>query len=299
MNSLKTSLKNFAQDLWWSFQHGPKDQAEKTRQQILKNTISSLPPLLGEGSTQVFSEWNRNRQKLRNDLRKKDPRNFLRFPVVQYTMFHESKKSEYDFLKQQGWWDKWSQALTETSTGNPRPYSYDKSTSGNLVHTAYNLARFLTTFPTDISKIKRVTEFGGGYGAMARLFFNLGFTGEYIIYDLPEFSAIQKYYLDSHSLHLVQTISDLKDLQKVTSEPHSPTLFIATWSISESPVELREKIFNLVTNSDLWLMAYQPKFENTDNKKYFESFIKNHLEISWRQEAINHLPHQTYIFGKK
>ena len=49
----------------------------------------------------------------------------------------------------------------------------------------------------DLSSSGVIVEFGGGYGSMCRLLHKLGFSGQYFIYDLPEFVALQRYFLKS------------------------------------------------------------------------------------------------------
>ena len=46
-------------------------------------------------------------------------------------------------------------------------------------------------------------------------------------------------------------------------------MFLATWSISETPVEIRNMIFPLVSDFHSFLIAYQDKFEEVNNLDYF------------------------------
>ena len=78
-----------------------------------------------------------------------------------------------------------------------------------MIHHAYHLAQFEEKTRTQVHEIDFVLEFGGGYGSMCRLFYNLGFRGRYVIFDLPSFSALQIYYLKTLDLP-VQPINELK-----------------------------------------------------------------------------------------
>ena len=70
-----------------------------------------------------------------------------------------------------------------------------KDSSNNLLHHAYNLLQL--DLHTPLHKLPTILEFGGGYGSTARLAFRLGFQGTYLIFDLPEFSALQRFYLST------------------------------------------------------------------------------------------------------
>jgi hypothetical protein len=88
--------------------------------------------------------------------------------------------------------------------------------SGTLIHHAYHLHRFETVTGRFLLELQEIIEFGGGYGSMARLLARLGYRGRYHIHDLPEFAALQRFYL-----RMVQAdtqASDLRDaLARVTS----------------------------------------------------------------------------------
>jgi hypothetical protein len=52
-------------------------------------------------------------------------------------------------------------------------------------------------------------------------------------------------------------------------------LFIANWSLSESPIKLRKIIINKIINFDYMLISYQEKFENINNHLYFSNIAEN------------------------
>jgi hypothetical protein len=49
----------------------------------------------------------------------------------------------------------------------------------------------------DVRGFDFVIEFGGGYGSLCRLFFNQQFKGQYVLFDLPPFSALQHFFEDA------------------------------------------------------------------------------------------------------
>ena len=59
-------------------------------------------------------------------------------------------------------------------------------------------------------------------------------------------------------------------------------LFIANWSFSEVPLDLREKFINIINRSKFLFISFQEKFEDIDNLKYFkelETKFTNKYEI--------------------
>ncbi|MDP3043074.1 MAG: hypothetical protein Q8N21_01595 [bacterium] len=264
--------------------------AEKNNKNKLLNSIKIL------SSEKIISEsaWDRYRQRLRLYILANDPRNFLRWRPISESMFHNPNKCELDYLTSSGW-DKWSRAITETWIGNPPRYAYYKKSNGNLIHTAYNLSRLVDYYRVDIKKTNKIIEFGAGYGCMAKLINNLGFNRKYVIFDIPEFLALQKYYLRSTgtigNFDFIDRIEKLEDL--------NPDIFIATWSLSESPIELRNKFLRKIGKPQYVLMAYQANFEFIDNIKYFQEYRKNNQDYDWVDWEISHLPKNYYLIGKK
>lgn len=259
----------------------------------------------------IENEWAGRLNQLRQDIKNKDPRGFLNWDVVSQTMFHECREVELDYLKKLDNWSEWKKTLRESSVGCPRRYSKLKSSSGNLIHNAYHLARFLSFHNLDITKLDVIFEFGGGYGSLCRLFYRLGFQGKYIIYDLPEFSLLQEYFLKSLNMDLnvttentsdhYKTVALISDISKLAQHlpEKSIDMLIATWSLSESPISLRQNILKLIGNPDNYLIAYQEKFFNTNNEEYFSNLIRFNLNYTRQRCPIAHLPPSHYLFGKK
>ena len=145
--------------------------------------------------------WINYLNRLRQLVLNQEPREFLRWSPVAETMFIVFARfifTELKYLKScPNWNTRWRAAIKESSIGNPVLYLFYKSSSGNLIQHAYHLAQFEEKTGSEVHDMKYVLEFGGGYGSMCRLFFNLGFSGKYIIFDFPAFNALQSYYLKS------------------------------------------------------------------------------------------------------
>jgi hypothetical protein len=156
-----------------------------------------------------------------------------------------------------------------------------------------------------------VFEFGGGYGSMCRLLHNLGFRGRYLIFDLPAFSRLQRYFLSSIGVPLrtaaefeagepgVLCIDDQSQLHAcLENVPHSNALFMATWSISETPVHLRNAILPLVRDFGNFLIGYQSRFNEVDNVAFFGAWRDGMpAKIRWHDWAIRHLRENSYLVG--
>ena len=148
---------------------------------------------------------------------------------------------------------------------------------------------------------------------MGRLFYNLDFNGRYIIFDLPEFSLLQKFYLKTIGFKVLSIdefkngkkgilcISDIKELEDilVNLDNSRKNLFLATWSLSEVPDYIRQSIVPLLNNFNLFLIAYQDKFNEMNNIEYFQNFTTNRVDISWVNYPIEHIPGSNYLIGTK
>jgi hypothetical protein len=217
-----------------------------------------------------------------------------------------------EIKKQVDWHQVWVKAIEEVRTGDPIPFKQYPVSSGNLIHHAYHLCQFQKSTGIKANGRDLVVEFGGGYGCMCRLFFKMGFHGKYILYDLPQFTALQTYYLKSVGIPVcdfenfssidngVVCISDLGRLKQFLGGHLNKerSLFIAMWSISEAPLRLRDLFLSLVKGFDAYLMAYQDKFEEVDNAAYFLNYmgLRQH-DINCLQWAIEHLPGNSYLVG--
>ena len=115
-----------------------------------------------------------------------------------------------------------------------------------------------------INKFKRIVELGGGVGDFCRFVHNMGFGGEYIIWDLPMVSRVQQLALKDLPVLYTHHIPKMP-------QHAEETLFVATWSLSETPLEFREKMLKKFKPVN-YLICYQHEFEEFDNFKYFESW---------------------------
>lgn len=219
---------------------------------------------------------------------------------------------EFQYLKgRPDWKSVWEDVIREDSVGSPKPCKGYRQSSGNRVHQAYHLARFEKETGLSVSRFPLIVEFGGGYGNLCRLIHKLGFKGRYIIFDLPEFVALQKFYLGSLAMPLIEAkdvasgrrgilcTSDLSVLGSVTPQEAQTGLFIATSSLSETGEALREHIVTLpaVESGAAYLIAYQHDFGGVGNVRFFDSWRAKKPGICWVHSEIAHMPGNYYLFG--
>jgi len=131
-----------------------------------------------------------------------------------------------------------------------------------------DLAHLLITDFTNFTDINSIVEIGAGYGDMCSVIYSLGFKGKYTIVDIPELKPIQEYYLNKQNIYPTFSFED----ELVT---HSD-LVIATWSLSETDLEYRNRLMPKIRDSKQWMILSQSKiFGNSYNEEYFEDFFKD------------------------
>jgi hypothetical protein len=236
--------------------------------------------------------WPRHCYEIHGHAERDNP--LLTWSTLHATMFVGEApwiEQEYRFLRNDGW-QRWRPATREDDFGDPPRLSYDKGTSGNLIHQAYHLALWEDVTGKRIEHLKRIVEFGGGYGAMCKIVRRLGFEGDYVIYDLPELSLIQRYYLSNLSIQADLFLTDgLTDI-----EPIPPgDLMIGLYSLTEAPIALR----NTFTSSPFpaCLIAHQDVYASEDLTKWSDWFMNLRDDLNWKVIENDHLLGHRYVIG--
>ncbi len=313
-------IKNLYKKVFSLLHDRPLQKATNKDRELIENLLSSVERLPdGDTSHCLPSEkqWKENVNRLKQLILSDDPREFLRWDVLTETMVvgnDDFVLTELNHLKQDPEWnERWSKTIKEVTTGHPKPFYKHPPSSANLIHHAHHLSQFEKRTGTRIEEIDFVVEFGAGYGSMCRLFYNLGYTGTYVMYDLPIFNELQKYFLkcidipvytddSTHSEKNVVCISNFDTLKEILSSrsyAHN-ALFIAMWSISEVPLELREKIFSLVSDFSFFLIGYQNQFGEVDNIRYFDGITKRlNKSINWNNFPLEHQTGNNFLIGRR
>lgn len=189
-----------------------------------------------------------------------------------------------------------SYALTENWIGVPEGIEHqlkvadDFNTSMQRVQDVAHIVICGFT-PEEIRNCKSIVEIGGGYGDMCSVIHDLGFKGKYTIYDFPEVQKIQNYYLTAQDIN-ANFVSDPKDLE-------AADLVIATWSLSEIPIEFRDTIMEKIVSSDKWLVMYQQKiFGTIDNTDYFKKWFADRNPVFMKHNVTDADGDNTYMVIK-
>jgi|GEM_PF-537892 len=283
----------------------------------LRHEIHIMPEPKAVTDSAAESAWLANRTTLRKCILEEDPREFLTWDVVTGSMFVGNRPfidSELSYLMHRPDWKQvWEDIIEEDPAGAPKPYKGYRQSSGNRIHQAYHLARFEQETGMAVNRFPLIVELGGGYGSLCRLIHKLGFKGQYIIFDLPEFVALQKFYLGSLAMPLIEAkdvavgrpgilcTSDLAVLGSFDPRDTQEGLFIATWSLSETDPAFREQTTSLpaVDSAGAYLIAYQNNFEGVDNGRFFDAWRAKKPGICWVHSEISHMPGNFYLFGRK
>lgn len=310
-------LKSFAKATLNSIlsRHMPEpSQLETTAIQTLHERFRGLP---SRADSAAEHAWQSHVARIQQLVLNGNPREFLRWDVIQYTMFvvlAPYTLTELIALRRSfDWSGRWRHAIRESHIGNPTPCLIWPSSSSNLIHHAYHALQFQQVTGARISDLDLVVEFGGGYGSMCRTFRNLGFRGLYVILDFPEFSALQEYYLTSldirvHSPHDAlhsatdgaTCVSNFEEAAAILdrNEKNTVAAFVGTWSLSECPLATRQRVSALIKDRvAYYLIGYQEHYGGVDNKSYFEDWQREHANADWHSWNIRHSPRDFYLIG--
>ena len=187
---------------------------------------------------------------------------------------------ELKTLQNSSRWSLYKKLLIEDDVGNPVRYFLYPNSSGNKINHVYHLSVLINEFDLNIKKIKKVFEFGGGYGCMARIFSKINHNIKYFCFDTYCVNLLQYYFLKHNNLNVGFSknnnffLTSNSEANKDYFKDNLHSLFIANWSISESPIKFRKKFEKIIKSSNYILISFQESFEDIDNLKYFNELKK-------------------------
>jgi hypothetical protein len=240
---------------------------------------------------------------------------FLRLAPVMKTVHPRIRGRSRDYLRYLLGSSRFSaelqRALTESPVGRPLVNPHYPLSSPLLVQHGYHLVRLLEATDLDPSALKLVVDFGAGYGSFFRLLRNLGYRERYLIWDLPAMCALQRFYLRNvfPSGPGGQPPGNLEWL--ISADPaaaaavarhcaeQQPALFIATWSLSETPLAVRERIAPALAGFTYILCAYQRSFGGHDNAKYFRALEESLPGFHWQHSECPIYRGNFYLIGQR
>jgi len=271
----------------------------------LRAGCRALPIEPTAGRTPNAADWAIAMNRLRSLVLRADPRAFLRWDVVIERMAVRGSPitpTELALLQARpDWTSRWMPAIREIDAGRPYRYEGYPPSSEPLIQTAYTLSRFEALSGRPITAWDTVIEFGGGFGSLCRLAYQLGFRGRYVIFDLPPFTLLQRYFLRSaglmhHDDDRIVLTSEIGALSGVVDAlPRDDrAVFVACWSLSETPLALRDTIEPLARRiGDHWI-AYQERYGEVDNLAYFAT---RWLDGPRREERVAHRAADRLLVG--
>ena len=280
------------------------------------------PPVLGysedllkelEGARErdtAGNEWATFTAAISSALQLNGADQFLRLPPVAKTLHSRQRSLGRRYLKYLLASERFSatlhKALTESPVGKPLVNPNYPLSSPLLVQHGYHLVRLLETTDFDLSTVRLVVEFGGGYGSFYRLLRNLNYRDKYVICDLPVMCALQRFYLrnvfptepGAQPPANVQWLSDDMRAALQREVTAHPSLFVATWSLSESPLTVRNEIAPVMAGFNYVLCAYQRAFGDHDNVQYFASLEKTLPHFKWHHAECPVYKNNFYLIGQ-
>ena len=243
-------------------------------------------------------------KKILDFLKKRELTNFLRKNFIQKMFFVHNRLfilKELLELKKDKNWILYKKLIEEDNVGNPVRYFLYPKSSGNRINHVYHLSVLTKEFNINLKKLNNVFEFGGGYGCMARIFSKINKRTVFTCFDTSIVNLLQYYYLKQNNLDVGFSKKNkfhlISNIKKINTR-YSNSLFIANWSLSETPINFRKKFIKSIKNSKLILISFQENFENIDNLKYFKNLKKN-LEKKFEIKIIKNEFYKGNFFKKQ
>lgn len=245
--------------------------------------MAKLPEPPNNSKPPLWDAWRHNLWRKAQD---DDPHNFMQWPCVYHTMLQDHWRGAVDLEI-----DYIADKLDVQPVFPPAFLSKHRhllSAWYSLAHQTYHILRWEEATGLNIADMQSIYEFGGGYGAMALVCNRLGFRGKYYIYDLPEFSLLQQWYLEECGVGNVEWVG--ADAYGYTD------LLIACYSLSETDFAERDRIL-AERKTGSYLFLYSNKFEDYDNIGYFRGLESGQLCWTvghWAHSHIDHLPPESW-----
>lgn len=188
-----------------------------------------------------------------------DPRPMWDWPCLRHTMLveHFPIGEQLNNLRED--WPRWERAVTDDNPVHQK----------NLIMQAYHLRRWEQTTGRRVEDLDAILEFGGGYGALAQLCRRLGFAGEYLVCDLPEFALLQDHFLGEGVVRHV-------------TAPMSADILIALYSLSETPAAVRAR-WAAGAWARSYLLLYSGRWAEHDNLAWARAFMEARADLRWRE----------------
>ena len=186
--------------------------------------------------------------------------------------------------------------------GNPLKDLMVKGASPASVKHFYLLDKISHQFQISLSNLDQIIEFGGGYGSMCRIALsNLSISQgvRWDIVDLPIMVVLQKMYLTNslttEEFSRVELHNDLNGIEDISAN----SLFVATWSLSETPLELRASIEDQIKKCRYVFIAFQETYGPISNLTYFQNLMESCVDHAGSLDTCSIYPGHYYLILEK
>lgn len=188
--------------------------------------------------------------------------------------------------------ERWKPCLKEPFLGHTKE-SYaaaqwkvfkDTPTTTWTLKSAHHILTYEALSGRSILRYDQIVEFGAGIGETARLIMDLGFRGDYYILVLPEIARISGFYVQGRAKI---TCKVARRFARTSLKYHGARirLVIATWSLSEVPIEYRNDVVSFFKGSD-FLMIFQNEIFEYKHYDYFSQVFPMVSGTSVRMHPI-------------
>jgi hypothetical protein len=229
----------------------------------------------------MHSYWKRVNYNTEVNIKRHGIHGFMQFPEVQNTMLvmdEDRAKKQLAFIEDKAYLD-YDMLLKDSCLGDYHPQK---------IQSLYHIFKFIEA-GGKLPKVGKIVEFGPGVGCIADIILKSGFKGKYYLQDSETFNKIQKHYLEHNGSFSKNVILGECTQSKID-------LLIATWSLSEVPVEDRACC---EYSASQYLLAYGDLFNGElDNSEYFNHFSSCRKDVNWVAEPFCDTD-QKYLFGLK
>ena len=226
----------------------------------------------GRGTVSAGNSWDSRIVDIVKEI-ERAPMSFLRQPVISRAVHPNQQDLARHYLNelltQPFFREHILPRLHEVPMGDPYLCTFFPFASPATIQNAYFLSLMkekFGIFPPD-GGIKHFLEIGGGYGNFCRIVKDFGYSGRYVIADLPEMHALQRHFL-AHALpeRSASNGIEFRALTDVGILPEQgPSLLLATFSLSEMPLETRRTLEPQYSRFDYLFFVYNLSFDGIDN----------------------------------
>lgn len=182
----------------------------------------------------------------------------------------------------------------EPDYGTPRRDAEAGGCSMVAVQHAWQLSQLWSHLAVTPRDLNCVAEIGAGYGDMCRQIHAAGFSGRYMVSDFSELREIQRQYLARCGVARTQALA----LDAQDDDPGPNSLLLATFSVSEMPLELRAEIEPRFMGYGYLMFSWNESFAGIDNMTWFQGLAAR-LAGHYKVDVVKD-PHMRawYLFGK-